>query len=57
MIRNMRYRREQRQMEEEEEIWFNEEDDFADVVQPTRTDIETYSMMQYNIWKIIRKLN
>lgn len=46
MIRNMRYRREQRQMEEEEEIWFNEEDDFADVVQPTRTDIETYNKNQ-----------
>ena len=26
-----RYRRDQRQLEEEEEIWFNDEDDFTDV--------------------------
>jgi len=32
ILRNSsRYRRDQRQLEEEEEIWFNEEDDFADV--------------------------
>lgn len=28
---NNRYRRDQRQLEEEEEMWFNEEDDFTDV--------------------------
>ncbi|XP_055716066.1 serine/threonine-protein phosphatase 4 regulatory subunit 3 isoform X2 [Phlebotomus papatasi] len=31
MIRNIRHRRDQRQLEEEEEIWFNEDDDFSDV--------------------------
>lgn len=32
ILRNSnRYRRDQRQLEEEEEMWFNEEDDFADV--------------------------
>lgn len=44
MIRNIRYRRDQRQLEEEEEIWFNEEDDFSDVVPTSKADIETYSM-------------
>lgn len=43
MIRNIRYRRDQRQLEEEEEIWFNEEDDFSDVVPTSKADIETYS--------------
>lgn len=43
MIRNIRYRRDQRQLEEEEEIWFNEEDDFPDVVPSSKADIETYS--------------
>lgn len=43
MIRNIRYRRDQRQLEEEEEIWFNEEDDFTDVVPTSKTDIESYS--------------
>lgn len=43
MIRNIRYRRDQRQLEEEEEIWFNEEDDFTDVVQTSKPDIESYS--------------
>lgn len=43
MIRNIRYRRDQRQLEEEEEIWFNEEDDFNDVVQTNKPDIESYS--------------
>lgn len=43
MIRNIRYRRDQRQLEEEEEIWFNEEDDFSDVVPTSKTDIDTYS--------------
>lgn len=32
ILRNSsRYRRDQRQLEEEEEMWFNEEDDFSDV--------------------------
>ncbi|XP_059620925.1 serine/threonine-protein phosphatase 4 regulatory subunit 3 isoform X1 [Phlebotomus argentipes] len=40
MIRNIRHRRDQRQLEEEEEIWFNEDDDFSDV--PTsKTDLDT----------------
>ncbi|XP_045468482.1 serine/threonine-protein phosphatase 4 regulatory subunit 3 isoform X2 [Harmonia axyridis] len=30
ILRNSRYRRDQRQMEEEEEIWFNEDDDYED---------------------------
>lgn len=47
MIRNIRYRRDQRQLEEEEEIWFNEEDDFTDVP-TTKPEIESYSMMKSN---------
>lgn len=52
LIRNIRYRRDQRQLEEEEEIWFNEEDDFTDV--PTaKPEIESYSMMKSNrAWKL-----
>lgn len=34
---NSRFRRDQRQPPEEEEMWFNEEDDFEDV--PTDTKI------------------
>lgn len=30
ILRNSRYRRDQRQMDEEEEMWFNEDDDFDD---------------------------
>lgn len=45
MIRNIRFRRDQRQLEEEEEIWFNEEDDFTDVP-ATKPEIESYSMMK-----------
>lgn len=48
MIRNIRYRRDQRQMEEEEEIWFNEDDDFTDVVPANKPEIEAYSMMKSN---------
>lgn len=48
MIRNIRYRRDQRQLEEEEEIWFNEEDDFTDV-QTSKPEIESYSMMKSNL--------
>lgn len=43
MIRNIRYRRDQRQLEEEEEMWFNEEDDFTDVVPTGKSDIDPYS--------------
>lgn len=43
MIRNIRYRRDQRQMEEEEEIWFSEEDDFTDVVPTSKPEIEPFS--------------
>lgn len=35
-------------MEEEEEIWFNEEDDFTDVP-TTKPEIESYSMMKSNL--------
>lgn len=35
-----RYRRDQRQLEEEEEIWFSEEDDFADVP-TTKVEFDT----------------
>lgn len=45
MIRNIRYRRDQRQLEEEEEMWFNEEDDFSDVP-AAKPEIESYSMMK-----------
>jgi hypothetical protein len=33
---NSRYRRDQRQPAEEEEMWFNEEDDFEDVPSDTK---------------------
>ncbi|XP_046997787.1 serine/threonine-protein phosphatase 4 regulatory subunit 3 isoform X3 [Schistocerca americana] len=41
ILRNSRYRRDQRQLEEEEEIWFNEDDDFDDgeAVVPAANDI------------------
>jgi len=35
-LRNSRYRREQRQLDEEEEMWFNEDDDFDE---PTTNDV------------------
>ncbi|XP_055313304.1 serine/threonine-protein phosphatase 4 regulatory subunit 3 isoform X4 [Sitodiplosis mosellana] len=41
-------RRDQRQLEEEEEIWFNEEDDFSDVVPTSKADIETYTDKNLN---------
>lgn len=46
MIRNIRYRRDQRQMEEEEEIWFNEDDDFTDVVPTNKPELEYNNMMK-----------
>lgn len=41
ILRNSRYRRDQRQMEDEEEMWFNEDDEFDDneAIVPTATDI------------------
>lgn len=41
ILRNSRYRRDQRQLEEEEEIWFSEEDDFEDgeAVVPATNDL------------------
>lgn len=42
MIRNIRYRRDQRQLEEEEEIWFNEDDDFPDVVPTNKPEVDSY---------------
>ncbi|XP_063706016.1 serine/threonine-protein phosphatase 4 regulatory subunit 3 isoform X2 [Culicoides brevitarsis] len=42
ILRNSaRFRRDPRQLEEEEEIWFNEEDDFGDVHSTSKTDIES----------------
>ncbi|XP_063921345.1 serine/threonine-protein phosphatase 4 regulatory subunit 3 [Zophobas morio] len=43
ILRNSRYRRDQRQMEEEEEMWFNEDDDFDETesVLPSTNDILT----------------
>lgn len=54
MMRTMRYnRRDQRQLDEEEEIWFNEDDDFADVPQ-TKTEIDSYNVIKSKIyWHII----
>lgn len=37
-LRNSRYRRDQRQPAEEEEMWFNDEDDFEDV--PATSDLD-----------------
>lgn len=39
IIRNSRYRRDQRQLEEEEESWFNEEEDFSE-------ELDSYSVMK-----------
>lgn len=43
ILRNSRYRRDQRQMDEEEELWFNDEDDFEDTetVLPAANDMLT----------------
>lgn len=41
ILRNStRFRRDPRQLDEDEEIWFNEEDDFGDV-HSTKSDIES----------------
>lgn len=40
-MRTNRYRRDQRQLEEEEEMWFNEEEDFNEVVPQHKTDLDT----------------
>lgn len=42
ILRNSRYRRDQRQLEEEEELWFNEEEEYDEgkaVVPATATDV------------------
>lgn len=41
ILRNTRYRRDQRQLEEEEEMWFNEEEDFTEVVPQHKNDLDT----------------
>lgn len=44
ILRNSRYRRDQRQMDEEEEMWFNEDEDFDDnetVVSSTAAEINS----------------
>lgn len=41
ILRNTRYRRDQRQLEEEEEIWFNEEDDFSEVPTSNKPDLDS----------------
>lgn len=62
ILRSSRYRRDQRQMDEEEEMWFNEDEDFDDnetVVSSTATDIistkdtnlESIGYSQYKIEK------
>lgn len=58
MIRNMRYRRDQRQMEEEEEIWFNEDEDF-DVVPTNKPEMDPAYNMNLNkgmLRRIVRKI-
>lgn len=52
MIRNIRYRRDQRQMEEEEEIWFNEDDDFTDVVPSSKPELDYNNMMKSKYTKL-----
>lgn len=51
ILRNSRYRRDQRQLEEEEELWFNEEEEYdegkammiaADVILPVSTKNNRY---------------
>lgn len=42
ILRNSnRFRRDPRQLEEEEEIWFNEEDDFGDVSPTGKSEIDS----------------
>ncbi|EEB19026.1 conserved hypothetical protein [Pediculus humanus corporis] len=43
ILRNSRYRRDQRQLDEEEEMWFNEDDDAGEVV-PFSSEIITKKM-------------
>lgn len=39
IIRSGRYRRDQRQLDEDEEMWFNEEEDFAE-------ELDSYNVMK-----------
>ncbi|XP_046402598.1 serine/threonine-protein phosphatase 4 regulatory subunit 3 isoform X1 [Ischnura elegans] len=59
ILRNSRYRRDQRQLEEEEEMWFNEDDDFDDgEAMPASNDILGKKQMESDldtIGKIIDK--
>lgn len=43
ILRNSRYRRDQRQLDEDEEMWFNEDDD-SDEVLPFSSEIITKKM-------------
>lgn len=43
ILRNSRYRRDQRQLDEEEEMWFNEDDDSDEVI-PFSSEIITKKM-------------
>lgn len=44
ILRSGRYRRDQRQLDEEEEMWFNEEDDFEDGEAGVPADLLTKKM-------------
>lgn len=59
ILRNSRYRRDQRQLDEEEEMWFNEDDDFEDneAVVPAAGDLISKKIEPNldNISKIIDK--
>jgi hypothetical protein len=62
MLRNnSRFRRDQRQLTEEEEMWFNEEDDFEDVPADSKLDSmgESWTTSRYfrnstNLKKLFR---
>lgn len=43
ILRNSRYRRDQRQLDEQEDMWFNEDDDSDEVI-PFSSDIITKKM-------------
>lgn len=50
ILRNSRYRRDQRQLEEEEEMWFNEDDDFDDgEAMPASNDILGKKQMESDL--------
>lgn len=47
---NSRFRRDQRQPPEEEEMWFNEEDDFEDVPTDTKTAPDLDNSISKDLW-------